>query len=209
MKRPPLPQTHVVTKTFEPEASGSAPSAAYLAEWMNSRPIPSCIITSDLALIWLNRAARQMFEERTTFLIDEGRLSCSDEDQLPVLSTLIETLGRQPGVWVYRVAQGRHRVVRVEPITSQDVLKVYGLTLYPEASKDSYQWADLTAVFGLTKAQSLVVQSMFAGLTAEEISIAQGVSLDTIRTHIKRLYLKLSVTSREQLFALISPFQLR
>jgi DNA-binding CsgD family transcriptional regulator len=44
------------------------------------------------------------------------------------------------------------------------------------------------------------------GRTAEEASHELGVSLETVRTHIKRAYAKLGVCSREGFFHRLTPF---
>lgn len=63
---------------------------------------------------------------------------------------------------------------------------------------------DLTAnlaQYGLTKTERKVVAMLAQGSTASEISRLNGGSLLTVRTHIKRIYAKMNVNSREKMFA--------
>jgi DNA-directed RNA polymerase specialized sigma24 family protein len=48
--------------------------------------------------------------------------------------------------------------------------------------------------------------SAVAGKTAQDAAREQGTSVDTVRTHIRRLYAKLDVNSREGLFTRLRPF---
>jgi len=52
-------------------------------------------------------------------------------------------------------------------------------------------------VFGLTRAEAAVAGLLTTGLSASEIAHRQGVSVGTIRTHIRRLFEKTG--SRNQL----------
>ena len=46
------------------------------------------------------------------------------------------------------------------------------------------------------------------GATAAEAASDLGISLETARTHVRRAYAKLNVSSREEMFARISPFRM-
>jgi DNA-binding CsgD family transcriptional regulator len=44
------------------------------------------------------------------------------------------------------------------------------------------------------------------GEAAEGVGIRLGITLETVRTHIRNAYVKLGVGSREQMFRLLIPF---
>ena len=46
-----------------------------------------------------------------------------------------------------------------------------------------------------------------SGMNAEQISSSLEISLETVRTHIRRIYSKTGVRSREALFAQLQPFK--
>jgi len=64
----------------------------------------------------------------------------------------------------------------------------------------------LTAAFGLTAKESALVLGMFQGFTAEEIAKRMDVSIDTTRTHIRNIYGKLAVNSREAMIHRLLPY---
>jgi DNA-binding NarL/FixJ family response regulator len=61
---------------------------------------------------------------------------------------------------------------------------------------------DLAAVisrdFGTTTAETAVLRELLEGLTNGQIASRLGLSLETIRSHMKRIFVKLKVSSRVQ-----------
>ncbi|HEY9554802.1 MAG TPA: helix-turn-helix transcriptional regulator [Allosphingosinicella sp.] len=70
------------------------------------------------------------------------------------------------------------------------------------------RWTDLKRAFHLTQAEDQVVKSLLGGSSAEQIAEMHGLSLDTIRTHIRHAYDKLQVSSREQMWHRLAPYRL-
>jgi DNA-binding CsgD family transcriptional regulator len=66
----------------------------------------------------------------------------------------------------------------------------------------------LGTAFGLTATECALVWSMFQGHGAEEIAKRMDVSIDTTRTHIRNIYGKLSVSSREAMMHRLMPYVL-
>jgi LuxR family maltose regulon positive regulatory protein len=64
----------------------------------------------------------------------------------------------------------------------------------------------IAEAFGLTSAELRVLKSLSAGETAQETAGDLKVSVDTVRTHIRRVYQKVGVNSREALFTRVRPF---
>ncbi|QHL90521.1 hypothetical protein GVO57_06285 [Sphingomonas changnyeongensis] len=56
-------------------------------------------------------------------------------------------------------------------------------------------------IFGLTAAEARVAEALANGMTATDIALKLGKSLDTVRSHIKSLYTKIGVNSREALLS--------
>lgn len=47
------------------------------------------------------------------------------------------------------------------------------------------------------------------GACVDGIALSLEIGVETVRTHIRRMYNKLSISSREALFARLSPYRLR
>jgi DNA-binding CsgD family transcriptional regulator len=84
--------------------------------------------------------------------------------------------------------------------------EVFGLTLRRTDQVASETPLGIAEAFGLTAAEMRVLKSLSNGETAQEAAEALHVSVETIRTHIRRLYQKVGVNSREALFTRVRPF---
>ena len=60
------------------------------------------------------------------------------------------------------------------------------------------------ALFGLTQAEAAVVADLVAGLSADAIADRAGVSVETIRSHIKRVFQKAGVRKQIELISLVT-----
>ncbi|RJY09814.1 helix-turn-helix transcriptional regulator [Aurantiacibacter aquimixticola] len=69
--------------------------------------------------------------------------------------------------------------------------------------------ADLTEAFGLTPSEAHIVELLMSGHCPVEIASKLGVSVNTVRAHVRHCYDKMDVSSREELWRTVSPYRLR
>lgn len=67
---------------------------------------------------------------------------------------------------------------------------------------------DLTQLYGLTPTEQQIIGLMIQGHSITEIAEELHKSVLTVRTHIKRTYLKLNVGTKEQLFSMVMKLML-
>lgn len=67
---------------------------------------------------------------------------------------------------------------------------------------------DLTRLYGLTPTEQQIIGLMVQGHSITEIAGELHKSVLTVRTHIKRTYLKLNVGTKEQLFSMVMKLML-
>lgn len=72
-----------------------------------------------------------------------------------------------------------------------------------ELDRDLDAIPDLCRLYGLTRAEQEITRKMLQGHSVAEIAAELNKAELTVRTHIKRLYVKLNVRTKEQLFAII------
>jgi DNA-binding CsgD family transcriptional regulator len=63
---------------------------------------------------------------------------------------------------------------------------------------------DFTTAYDLTNAEKRVASELVTAKTLAEIAEALGVSLETVRTHKRRIFLKMNISSRSGLFAILA-----
>ena len=86
-----------------------------------------------------------------------------------------------------RPADGKPQVARCAPVS--DLLP--GAALFSDA-----QWAALSRIFGLTGRQLEVARLICQGCTYEGIAVRAGLSINTVRMHIRELFNRLDAHDR-------------
>ena len=175
--------------------------------WLEQAVAPLALLTENQRLIWANASAQELMA-RHALRVDALGYVKSDmrETNLKIQSVrrqVYEAL-QQRGSWkngavILTFPEIADCRVQFQEMTAHDTMLI-GCTIM----RSSQVVQDLTAnlaQYGLTKTERKVVAMLAQGSTASEISRLNGGSLLTVRTHIKRIYAKMNVNSREKMFA--------
>lgn len=187
--------------------SGSLGSA--LLNWADFDISPRVIVDANLMLVWANRAAVSQFSEQRDLINRNGQLTCTNPAHQQTLQEFVGDAERDIASLCLTCddRQG-HLVIRAQRICELSLRPTFGLTFYRSDDRFQARFADLQQVFQLTRAEHDTLQHMIDGHTAEEVANIKGVSIETIRSQIRQIYVKLNVKSREALFFRIRPFRL-
>ena len=182
-------------------------SSRYFA-WSQATQIPHCMIAVSLDLIWGNAAAMRMLKAGEDFQIVNGMLCCADKADTASLRQFIAGLDNGVAAWACRRRDEEgFRVIRAERFTPVGLPPFFGLA-FQRASKGGPEiWADMKRVMDITPAEERVIQRLALGEVVEEVAGELSVSVETVRTHVRRIYAKLQISSREQLLALVGQFR--
>ena len=180
----------------------------YLSEWTSRFSIASIILAEDLRPLWTNPAADAILAAGKDFHLSNGVFACVDKTQGPVMRAFLAGLGDEPDAWIYSRDE-THQLLRAEAVRPAGLPPATALMIYPVDQEDRFLWSDFPKVFGLTRAETVVVKMIVGGASADMIAEELSVAIDTVRTHVRRIYAKLGVNNREQLFSRISPFRIR
>lgn len=208
------PLTQSTTQAFQPVLAAVSPSdpsdpSPYLDQWVRKQLLPTLIVTPDLALIWANDAARQLLDERDDIQLNGESLSLGDAKRTEALRSFLAQLGAAPTAFAHpRRIDDSYFIIRAERLAGANDPQVIVLCLQNSTASDRYVWADFGSVFALTRSEVIVIKQLVSGNGADQIACALGVSVETVRTHIKRIYAKVSVSNREQLFQAVLPFRM-
>ena len=173
--------------------------------WLEGDGRPTTIVDGSLAILWTNRSAGILLDERNEIEEREGHLAPTDPNHHAGLQRLISGVERDARTFcIPQVEGGGHLLIRGRRIQSGDNL-LFGLSMTRTNAPPGYH--ELDTAFGLTKAEHRVLLAMASGKEADRLTREIGVSIDTIRTHIRNIYAKLDVNSRESLFAKVQPFR--
>jgi DNA-binding CsgD family transcriptional regulator len=172
---------------------------------------PLFIVTPDLRLLDLNLAGEALLRAGGEILVTSGQFCFADKPRTAQLKALLDGGGTGTAGWSYRRADGEFVVVHIEWLPSDSVdgeEPLVALTFPPCDGAARYVWAEFAHHFDLTRSESAIVKRLVEGQTPTAIAEELGLSIETVRTHIRRTYNKLGISCREQLFSAIVPFRL-
>lgn len=159
-------------------------------------------------MLWSNPAADALFAVGKDFQVINGILGCVDKVQGQEFRAFLSSV-RDPQAWIYCRDETPQQMVRAEAVQPENHPVGVALMIYPIEGLGDFLWSDFDKVFGLTRAETVVVKRIMGGESADTIADELSVTLDTIRTHVRRAYTKLGVNNREQLFSKVSAFRIR
>lgn len=183
-------------------------TCVYFSAWAEAFRIPTLIVTMDMRIVWSNSSADTMLEAGDCFALHKGYLACPDKDQEEPFRAFIAGLSSEPTAWIHRLPEQQFRLVRAERVAPAGQPPGVTLMVYPTDARSRYVWGDISRAFGLTRAEATIVRKIIDGDGAAAVAEDLSVSLETVRTHIRRVYNKLGINSREQLFSTMSGFRI-
>ncbi len=158
-------------------------------------------------LIWANTTANDMLSLETTLRPDLRYFRVADDEVDQRLTEFVAQLDAAVELFLIPRPEGGYLVLRAEILAPTNQPEVVAAYVHLTVDLDRYIWADLSDLFGLTKSEVKVVRKLTLGDGPVEISSKLGITVETVRTHIRRIYAKLQITTREQLFAALDPFR--
>lgn len=189
---------------------------AYFRGWADNEPIPLFIVTRQLNIVWRNPMADRLLRETSTLRDRSGMLVASTPRAHQAMARFAKVAGYVDEAG--RIAERNHVVVGEE--TDHDVVlratavaghedRLVTFMVRRASDRTNYELSDLTEAFHMTQAESRVASMMIAGATAEEIARSLGISVETVRSHIKHIYAKTGVSSREALLSKLIGYMVR
>jgi len=181
------------------------------ASWVDADPIPHAIIDRSLRLHWQNRAAIALLkrsselQERDNLLI---ALQPRNQSRLELFAA--HAGSGAPSSMVILPVEEDYLIIRGRPIGTQRSSERIGLMVFSVKHfiDRSVVSDDVKGIYRLTNGEFKILSALMSGMNAEQISGNLEISLETVRTHIRRIYSKTGVRSREALFAQLQPFKL-
>jgi DNA-binding CsgD family transcriptional regulator len=175
--------------------------------WLEQAVTPLALLTENQRLIWANASAQELMS-RYALRVDALGYVKSDarETNIKIQSVrrqVYEAL-QQRGSWKNGTVTLAFAEIADCRVRLQEMMAGGTVLIGCSIMRGGQAAQDLTAnlaQYGLTKTERKVVAMLAQGSTAAEISRANGGSLLTVRTHIKRIYAKMNVNSREKMFA--------
>lgn len=193
------------------QARGAAPTsadvAAILSDHLASLSYPTLLLNGPLArLLWTNGAADRLLAQGRTLVRSGWRVVPAS----PELQGKFDACLHAPesACWVLNFPSEPSPVIlRKDVVRTRSGLQPILLTLYTSEHRAAFSQPDVAEHWGLTPAENRVLRLLCSGYSAERITGSIGITIETARTHIRRIYAKMAVTCREELLYAMSQFR--
>lgn len=170
--------------------------------WVESDAEARLIVSEDLRPQWVSAAAERILSDPSSVLYRNGRIRPRNPQVDGELRSFVSSATDAGQTHCLTDAHTGEHIV----LTTTRLGGAVALTLHRPDHDPPMKLVDLHDAFGLTPAEQCVAEHLINGNTAEETARDLGVSLETVRTHIKRAYAKLGVSSREALLRKLRGF---
>jgi DNA-binding CsgD family transcriptional regulator len=191
------------------DAQVAAPFSALALNWLETEPAPLLICTDGLALVWMNAAARAALARGGDLEVKDGAVMTRERAHQAELCDFVKECGPRLSTLALPGRDGDgHLLLRGRRVNAGNGDSAVGLTFLHSGPGFAARHADIDRAYQLTPSEHRILLKMIDGMNAEAIAAAMELSIETVRSHIRHIYIKMGVASREAMFAKIQPFRL-
>jgi len=186
-------------------AQSAAESLALI--WLDMDVCARAFVDEDMRILWANKAAAAMFARRRDVENREGRLTTVNRARQDQFSSFVLACGPSIESWCMNRDDGDgHLLFRAQRVEFRGQ-QVFAMSFFGSGTDFKARYANLDKAFGLTRSEHRVLLDLLDGKEARAISESQATSIETVRTHVRHIYMKVGVSSRETLYYRLRPYR--
>lgn len=176
--------------------------SSWAETWLGMDRRARIVTDAQLRLVWSSPEADAALARTRALSLRAGAVVARDPEALARLrrSALGVANGRRSTERLALSDESDALTLIVQAIPSEE-RPLIGLTLRFDRPLHGLDLSEIREEYGLTSGEERVLALLATGRSVAEISEALDNSVHTVRTHIKRIYAKLDVGTKEQLFA--------
>ena len=163
-------------------------------------------VNREMDVIWANPAATRLIDSVDEIGLPDQRLWLKNRSEHQAMAERLATSRAGDHAIVPVTVGDGHILVEVKPVERAAADRMFALRLTPARRSTTPHFPHLDDVFGLTLAEYRTLLGLLNGQTADMLAVRDELSIETVRTHIRRIYAKMGVSSREALFARLRPY---
>jgi DNA-binding CsgD family transcriptional regulator len=158
---------------------------------------------------WANAAARTVLAGSSGLELRESQLLVEDRAHHQAVSEFLASASDGLGTLCVPTGDGDgFWLLIAQPMGNGADHDSISLVIRRTGSAFEARYGNFRDPFGLTATEYQVALLLIAGRTADEIATKTSTSVGTVRSHIRAMYGKMDVSSREMLFYRIRPFRI-
>lgn len=177
--------------------------------WLEGEQQAVIIVDRDLSILWASEQAERQLARRRDLERRGNGLAATDPSRQADLLRLIGDCGGETLATLCLPAEDGdgHVLFRARELARHYGPRCFGIRFHRSGSEFSVRYVDLDVAFNLTRSEHRVLLELAEGRSADEAARRLGVATETARSHIRQIYAKLNVSSREELFSRIRPYR--
>lgn len=199
----------MVASEWQPASPAESPESWVL----DQLPTGIVITTAELFVLTINRFARELIDSAAGIAIKDRRLTCVDTRSQQRLEQRIrgmqKAVGATTALRVTRDAvrpdlQMRVAAALTSPQLSGAAEPRYWIWIFDPSTQRKIDAGLIRELHGLTPTESVVAAALFRNCSLEEVAIEFGVTVNTVKTHLKHIFQKCEVKSQAELLQMLA-----
>ena len=179
-----------------------------VSTWAVVAPIPMVLVDADLRVRWQNEAGLKYVAHPAALYVQDGLLETTRDALRPRLAQIIASAG--PQLTLHALGQGPEDACLITtqrlPLPNDRLVMLILRAPSTTGWRDGIPLANIAGLFDLTGTETVVVGRLMSSQSPVDIARALDIKLGTIRTHVRNIYAKMGVNTREGLFLKCLPF---
>lgn len=178
-----------------------------MEEWLSASQFPTVICDAQQRVLWHSANLPAYLEDLTSIRLERYHLSVSDKRTQAALSQFFQSPDASTAVIALEAEHhGKRHVLQCRRLRVTTDVTAFGLRMICDDGYRESAVLHFDEYYGLTRQETLICRQLLRGKTVQEIVEAANKSSDTIRFHIRNIYQKVEVSSREALLAKLRLF---
>lgn len=174
----------------------------YLTSFADEAGLALASLSASRAIVATNARFQSLLQAGDVFVIKNNALQPANPAAEPRFDAAFET---QKPVTLALPGLGLSAPVSMRLIPLAENWCLLARRIVPDPME---HLVDVSAVYGLTKAEWRVCELLARGKSASDIAETLRLSVETVRTHRKRIYAKAEIEDRGALIALLSQYRI-
>lgn len=172
------------------------------ARWLWRDGRPRAVVGCDRSIVWCNPAAQRLLVAPSPLIIEDSCLRSGKGVELDGVDSFLAGLNSTTARLQVMDSQSERSVLLTAWADTIDGHQIAFVEFALRELPFDAQQSGMAQAFGLTKAECRVVDAMAVMEPPSRIAERLGVSVHTIRTHVRRIYGKLAVRTQMQFMRL-------
>lgn len=177
-------------------------------DWLERDPSPRLIVRHDLFVCWLNSAAKAFLIHVPDIDLSGGVLLFSNKIAEARFTRFVTSVVLSGSLYLGSEERQDFLLVRAERLPDGAAGPMVAVTMNSRSwAAQSVRFEGLEIAFSLTPREVHIVTLLARGNSVASIVTEADCAVETVRRHVKNIYVKIGVSTREELLNRLQPFR--